>query len=110
MLEITGLAVKASIGVYPWEKQIKQSLLIDIQLFLDSSNTQDMLENSIDYEACCKQVSHFLQSKHFNLIETAANETAQFIKDTFQVQKLTLAVSKPNAIKEANNIKIIIER
>ncbi len=110
ILNITGLSVATKIGVYAWEQRINQQLLIDITIPNDFKDCKDKLENTIDYEALCQKVTQFVESKSFQLIETVANEVAEFIQEQFKVITLTIAVTKPHAIKNASGIKIVINR
>ena len=109
-LNITALKVNTKIGVYAWEQRINQQLLIDMSLNADFSNCQDELNNALDYAALCETVTQFVESKSFQLIETVANDVAQLIKETFKVSQLTVAVSKPHAVKNAANIQVIVQR
>lgn len=109
-LQINALTVATQIGVYPWEQRIKQNLIIDISIPYDTSHCEDTLENTIDYDSLCQQVTHYVESHSFQLIETVANNIASLIKDTFHINKITISVSKPHAIKNAGPIKVTIER
>lgn len=109
-LIIKSLSVSTKIGVYAWEQRIKQQLLIDINLTADFSVCQDDLNNTIDYAALCGQITQFVESKSFKLIETVANEVADLIKQNFKIEQITVGVSKPHAIKNAANIQVIIQR
>ncbi|KTC66499.1 dihydroneopterin aldolase (plasmid) [Legionella adelaidensis] len=109
-LSVSNLAVFTFIGVYEWEQRIKQRLLLDISIPLDSSKINNNLKNTIDYDALCKSVTQLIESNSFTLIETVAEVVAQHIKETFHIDKLTLKVSKPEAIKNAANVSITIHR
>lgn len=109
-LNITGLSVSTKIGAYTWEQRINQRLLIDITLSLDLSNCQDNLEKTIDYAALCKKVTDFVESKSFVLIETVAEEVIGLIKENYALEQVIIRVSKPHAVKNANNISISLTR
>ncbi|MDF1647111.1 MAG: dihydroneopterin aldolase [Legionellaceae bacterium] len=109
-LRIEGLRIETRIGVHAWEKKIDQVLLIDIEIPSNFSETKDELNNTIDYDALCQHVTTFVTSNAFNLIESVAQQTLQSIQDTFNVQALTLRVSKPHAISNAKNICIEINQ
>lgn len=110
ILNISALSVSTTIGVYAWEQRIKQQLLIDISLNGDFSNCQDNLNNTLDYAALCEAVTQYVESKSFQLIETVANEVATLIKDQFKISQVSIAVSKPHAVKNAKNIQVVIKR
>lgn len=109
-LRITALSVATQIGIHAWEQRITQKLLLDITIPVDLSTCNNALENTIDYDALCQQVTTFVESNAFTLIETVAEQVAQLIKDAFNVSELTVSVSKPHAIKHAGNITVTINR
>ncbi|MFI4918966.1 MAG: dihydroneopterin aldolase [Legionellales bacterium] len=110
LLSIKALNVATHIGVHAWEQRIKQQLLIDISIPIDCSTCQDNLANTLDYDSLCKAVTHFVESTSFQLIETVADSVVLLIQQEFKVTKLTVAVSKPHAIKNAGLIQVIADR
>lgn len=110
LLQIKALSTKTRIGVYPWEQSILQPLLLDIHIPIDLAQCNNQLTNTLDYEQLCKQVTTFIESNTFTLIETVAENVAQLIKNEFHVKELTVSVSKPHAIKNAGNICVTIHR
>jgi dihydroneopterin aldolase len=109
-LNIKALSVATKIGVHAWEQSINQQLLIDITIPSDFSACQDNLANTIDYDALCQTVTEFVQSKSFQLIESVADSVAHLIQQEFNISQLTVAVSKPHAIKNAGTIQVIVNR
>lgn len=109
-LEITALQASARIGVHDWEQRIEQRLLVDIGIMSDFKNTHDDIDNTIDYDRLSQMVITFVKDTPFRLIETAAEKIAELVKSEFQVSSVTVRVSKPDAIKEAGNVSITIER
>lgn len=109
-LHIEGLTVNTQIGVHAWEQQITQPLLIDISLPIEVSDCADDLAKTIDYDKLCRLVSTYVESRSFRLIETVANQVADLIKQEFAINQLSVTVSKPQAIKNAANVKITVLR
>lgn len=109
-LNIKSLSVSTKIGVYAWEQRINQQLLIDISIDTHFNDCQENLAHTLDYAALCDLVTKFVESKSFQLIETVANEVANLIKEKFQISQLSVAISKPHAIKNAANIQVIVRR
>ncbi|QMT61015.1 dihydroneopterin aldolase [Legionella sp. PC997] len=109
-LNIKALNVSTKIGVYAWEQRINQQLKIDISIDMDFSACREDLTKTIDYQAVCESVTHYVESKSFQLIETVANEVADLIKKEFLVTQITVGISKPHAIKNAENIQVIVRR
>lgn len=109
-LNIKALKVATKIGIHAWEQRINQQLLIDISIPSDFSNCQDKIENTLDYAAICQLITEYVESTSFQLIETVAEHVALRIKEEFKVGNLTVAVTKPNAIKNAGMIQVSISR
>lgn len=109
-LNIKALSVATKIGVHAWEQRINQQLLIDITIPTDFRACGDNLANTIDYDALCQTVTEFVESQSFQLIESVANKVAQLIQQNFKVEKLTIAVSKPHAVKNAGTIQVVVSR
>jgi dihydroneopterin aldolase len=109
-LHIQGLSVTTRIGAYDWEQRICQLLLIDITIPADFAACEDDLSNTIDYTKLCQQVTNYVESHSFRLIETVADHVAQLIKNEFNLKQLTIRVSKPQAIKNARDIQVTVTR
>lgn len=109
---IEGLEVDARVGVYSWEKAIKQKLVIDIELHWDTCKAfkTDELEYALDYFSISQRVTGFIETTHFNLIETLAEKIAEIVRDEFGVPWLRLKLSKPGAVRGAKNVGVLIER
>jgi 7,8-dihydroneopterin aldolase/epimerase/oxygenase len=109
-LHIKDLKVATHIGVYAWEQQILQHLLINIIIPADFSACEDELVNTLDYDKLCQQVSHYVKTNTFRLIETVAEKVAQFIKSEFHIQQVTVSINKPHAIKNAAGVEVTVTR
>ncbi|KTD09057.1 dihydroneopterin aldolase [Legionella gratiana] len=109
-LNIKALNVSTKIGVYNWEQRINQTLLIDISIDTDFRVCGEDLTKTIDYAALCELVTRYVESKSFQLIETVANEVAALIQEHFKITHLTVGVSKPHAIKNAENVQVVVRR
>jgi dihydroneopterin aldolase len=106
-LHIKALKVSTKVGVHAWEQRISQSLLIDLTIAMDFSACPDNLANTLDYDLLCQTVTEFVQSKSFQLIESVANSVVALIQQEFKVKQITVAVSKPHAIKNAELVQVI---
>ena len=109
-LDISGLRTMTHVGIHAWEQRILQRLLIDISIITDFTQCNNELGNTIDYDQLCQKVTNFVESNRFTLIETVAEQVAQLIKQEFNVTQLTVSISKPDAIKNAANIRVSISR
>ncbi|MBL7479489.1 dihydroneopterin aldolase [Legionella bononiensis] len=109
-LKISALNVATQIGVHAWEQRIKQQLLIDITIPSDFTSCEDNLTNTLDYDALCRLVTQYVESNSFQLIETVANQVSELIKREFHLTAITVAVSKPHAVKNAGTIQVTVTR
>ena len=109
-LHISALSMNTRIGVYEWEQRISQKLLLDISIPMDLSRCNNELSNTIDDDALCQCVTAFVESNAFTLIETVAEQVAQLVKEEFNVAQLSVSVSKPDAVKNAGNICVTVNR
>ena len=112
ILSIEGLKVETTIGVYKWEREVKQSVIIDLVLEIKNTNStfQDSIESAVDYTAVSDVVSNLVQSSSYLLIESLAEAIAKQILKEFAIRKVRLKLSKPSAIQSASNVSIHIER
>ncbi|MCX8650477.1 dihydroneopterin aldolase [Gilliamella sp. B2776] len=109
---VEGLTVLTTIGVYEWEKTIKQKLILDIEMSWDNkpAGESDDVSLCLDYFLVSQAITSFIQSTQFELIECVAERTAELVIQKFAVQWLKVKVSKPNAIANACNVAVVIER
>lgn len=109
---IEGLVIITTIGVYDWEKTIKQKLIIDIEMEWDNrkAGLSDDVISCLDYAKVSQAVEEHVKRHDFGLIERVAEEVAQVIIRDFNVPWVKIKVSKPTAIPTANNVAVIIER
>ncbi|MWP61978.1 dihydroneopterin aldolase [Gilliamella sp. Pas-s25] len=109
---IEGLTVLTTIGVYDWEKTIKQKLILDLEMAWDNkpAGESDNVSLCLDYFQVSQSITQFIESSKFELIECVAEKIAEMIIKQFSVNWLRVKVSKPNAIANAQNVAVVIER
>lgn len=109
---INELRIEAVIGVYDWERSIKQVVMLDIELATDIRNAArtDAIDDTLNYKAVAKRVSAFVEQSQYQLVESLAEHVAQLILSEFQVPWLRLRVCKPGAVRGAKDVGVIIER
>lgn len=109
---IEGLTVLTTIGVYEWEKTIKQKLILDLEIAWDNkpAGESDNVSFCLDYFVVSQTITQFIESSKFELIECVAERVAEIVIKQFSVTWLKVKVSKPNAIANARNVAVTIER
>lgn len=109
---VEGLEVETVIGVFDWERQIKQRLVIDLELSTDircAAETDD-LQYTLDYKAISDAVVASAEQSNYQLIESLAESLAAMILNDFSVTAVTIKLSKPGAVPQAQNVAVKIHR
>ena len=111
-ITIDQLQVNTIIGVYPYERQVKQPLIITCKFTTNAKriSEQDDLNKAIDYGHMSEFIVEFAHNHQFNLIETFAEKLSESLISKFLMSKIKLTITKPLAVKEAKGISITIER
>ncbi|OGQ08595.1 MAG: dihydroneopterin aldolase [Deltaproteobacteria bacterium RIFCSPLOWO2_12_FULL_40_28] len=101
-----------TLGFYQWEKNIKQKLLIEIEIPIDAKKAakSDHLKDTIDYDAVDSIIRGVLSLKHYHLIESIAHAVADTLLQSFPIQEIKVMVDKPLAIRHAKKISVSIHR
>ena len=109
---IEGLEIEALIGIYDWERRIRQTLVFDIEMAFDNRKpaATDAIEDTLDYKAVSKRLIAFVSASDFGLVETLAERCAALILDEFAVAHVKLKLSKPGAVRGARAVGVRIER
>lgn len=109
---IRDLRIETIIGVYEWERQIKQTVSIDLEIGTDirKATETDSIDHTLNYKAVAKRVVGFVSDSRFFLVETLGERIAQLVLDEFHVPWLRLTLSKPGAVRGSREVGIIIER
>ncbi|MCL2300903.1 MAG: dihydroneopterin aldolase [Firmicutes bacterium] len=109
---ITGLELRAFHGVNREEREHGQSFLLDLVLEADLARAcrSDDLGDTVNYARVIKTAAAAFTREACNLIERAAEVTAQAVLGEFSaVEALTLRVHKPDAPVKMTVDDIIIE-
>ncbi len=109
---IEGLTVETVIGVYDWERSIRQRLVLDLELATDirPAAAGDELAHTLDYAAISARIGDFATHSDFELVETFAERLAAVLREEFAIAWLRLTVRKPGAVAEASAVGVRIER
>lgn len=109
---ITELKAETIIGVYDWEREIKQTVCLDIEMAHNNrpAANADDINLALNYKAVGDAVVTHIQSATCELVETLAEEIAQLIQKEFGVPWLTLTLKKPGALPYSKDVGVKIER
>jgi dihydroneopterin aldolase len=109
---IRELRADTIIGVYAWERRVRQTVVLEIELASDNRRaaTTDQIADALDYAALSTRVLSFIEGSDFQLIETLAERVAAIILEEFDVPWLRLRLAKPGAVARARDVGVLIER
>ena len=109
---ITDLKIETIIGIYDWEREVKQLVSLDLEMAHDISEAAktDDIQYALNYKAVAKRLISFVEGSEFLLVESMAEQIAQIVQNEFNVPWLKLSLSKPGALRGAKNVGVRIER
>lgn len=109
---INDLRVDTVIGIYDWERRIRQTISIDLEMAFDirKATASDRIEDTLDYKAVGKRIIAHVQKSEALLVERLAEEIAQIVLAEFPVPWLKLRLSKPGALRGSKDVGLVIER
>lgn len=109
---LNNLEAETVIGIYDWERRIRQPLLIDLELGCDirQAAATDRIEHTIDYKAIAKRVTGFIETSSYQLVETLAENVAGILITEFGVPWLKLRINKRGAVHGVRDVGVVIER
>jgi dihydroneopterin aldolase len=106
------LRVDTVIGIYDWERAIRQTIRIDLEMAADIAKAaaSDRIDDTLNYKAVAKRIVAFVESSSFQLVETLAERIAVTVQQEFGVEWLRLTLNKGGAVRGAQGVGVIIER
>ena len=109
---IRDLRIDAIIGINEWERRIRQTLSISLEMGSDirQAAVNDAIESTLDYKAVAKRATAFIEASEFYLVETLAQRLAELLMNEFNLPWVKLSVSKPGAVRGSREVGVIIER
>lgn len=106
------LKVDTVIGIWEWERRIRQTVIIDLEMSADIAKAAatDDVADTLNYKSVAKRIQSFVAESSFQLVETLAERIAGIIRDEFDVAWVKVRVNKPGAIRGSKDVGILIER
>ena len=106
------LKIDTIIGIWDWERKIRQTVVIDLEMSADIAKAAatDSVEDTLNYKSVAKRIQEFVGNSSFQLVETLAERIAGIIRDEFGVAWVMVRVHKPGAIRGSKDVGIEIER
>ena len=109
---LNDLRVETVIGIYEWERRIRQTVSINLEIATDirRAAASDSIEDTLNYKDVAKRVQQFVADSEFHLVETMAEKIAELALAEFDMPWIDVRVSKPGAIRGAKDVGVRIRR
>jgi 7,8-dihydroneopterin aldolase/epimerase/oxygenase len=109
---IHALKTEAIVGIFDWERQVKQTVVIDLEFSADirKAALSDSIDDTLNYKGVAKRILAFVEASQFHLVETLAEHVAMLVLEEFGVQWVGVALSKPGAIRSSKDVGVKLER
>ncbi len=112
IIYLHGLKIDATIGIWEWERRIRQTVVIDLDMAADirKAAASDAVDDTLNYKAVAKRLQAFVPDSGCELVETLAERIAGIIIDEFDVPWVRVKINKPGAIRGSRDVGVLIER
>ena len=109
---LSGLEVEVIVGIWDWERQIPQTVRIDLVMGTDIAKAaqSDSIDDTLNYKLVAKRVQALVKESGFQLVETMAETVARVVMEEFDVPWIRVRINKPGAIRGARDVGVEIER
>src|SRR5205085_1546179 len=106
-----GLTAECIIGFIDWERRVRQTVVLDIELPVDCTRaaTSDEVAATLDYKRVAKRVLAYVAASEFKLVETLAHRVALLILEEFAVDWVRISLNKPGAVRHSRDVGVVIE-
>ena len=107
-----GLTAECIIGFIDWERRVRQTVVLDIELPVDCrrASLTDDVADTLDYKKVAKRVLAYVAASEFKLVETLAHRVALLVLEEFGAEWVRVALNKPGAIRNSRDVGVVIER
>ncbi|MBX2838446.1 MAG: dihydroneopterin aldolase [Gammaproteobacteria bacterium] len=109
---ITDLRADAIIGIYEHERNIKQTVSVDLEMATDvrAAAASDHIDQALNYKAISKRVESYIVHSEFQLVESLAEGIAQVVQAEFGVKWVSVTLHKLGALSNSADVGIKIVR
>ena len=109
---LRGLAAECIIGFIEWERRVRQTVVVDLELPVDCRRAAatDDVADTVDYKRVAKRVLAYIEASEFKLVETLAHRLALLLLEEFGVEWVRVSLNKPGAIRNSRDVGVVIER
>ena len=112
IIYLRDLRIDAVIGVYDWERRMKQTVILDLEMAADigKAANSDHIDDALNYKSVAKRLIRFVEQSEFELVETLAERITEIVLGEFNVSWCRLTLNKKGAVRYVRDVGVIIER
>ena len=109
---IHALKTEAIVGIFDWERQVKQTVIVDLEFSADirKAALSDSIDDTLNYKRVAKRVLAFIAGSQFHLVETLAEHVAMLMLEEFGVASVRVSLSKPGALRSSRDVGVVLQR
>ena len=109
---IRDLQIETVIGIYDWERKIRQTVSLDIEMASDicKAAESDNIDDTLSYKSVAKRLIEFVEASEYELVEALAEKICAIILEEFSVPWVKLTLHKPGAVRGSKSVGVVIER
>ncbi|HEX6996262.1 MAG TPA: dihydroneopterin aldolase [Gammaproteobacteria bacterium] len=109
---VRDLRVETVIGIWEWERRIRQVVSIDLEMAADvrRAAATDRIDDALNYKDVAKRVGAFVSGSQYQLVETLAEAVARIVVTEFGVPWVRVSIAKPGAVQGSKEVGVVIER
>ena len=108
---IHDLRIDTVIGIYDWERKIRQTISLDIEMASDIGRAavSDDIDDALSYKSVAKRLIEFVEAAEYELVEALAEKICSIIMEEFSVPWVRLTLHKPGAVRGSKSVGVKIE-
>ena len=109
---IKELILDLKLGYYDFEKQKKQKVKFTVELdYKDKKPTNDKdLKSIVNYDKLVKLIKKLVKNKHYNFLETLAEDVFDELFKDKRIDKINLQIEKLEIMKDCTSVGIQISK
>ncbi len=112
IIYLRDLRIDTVIGIYDWERRMKQTVILDIEMATDirAAANSDNIEDTLNYKDVAKRIMSFVGESEFELVEALAEKVTEIILSEFNTPWVKLSLNKKGAVRGVRDVGVVIER
>lgn len=109
---VSDLLLRGILGINPDERESEQEILVNFELWTDirrAAETDD-ISDAVNYRSITKRIIGHVESSSDHLVEKLVTDLARLVLSEFAVERVTIRVEKPGALRFARSVGVEITR